>query len=146
MTEFNIGDKVVIKDWDRLPAHLQSRAAIGGLCGFEAEIIDKLYSEATHVYTYKLQLTGAKTVPVRAFPAEALDPVKEETAREYIHEITYLDDVVVAIFYEVDEAGNKTEIARGHGHIIHEGAFGVAQATNYALKKFCYKMAEEVEG
>ncbi len=146
MTEFNIGQKVMVKDWERLPAHLQSRAAVGGLCGFEAEIVDKLYSEATHAYTYKLQLTGAKTIPARVFPAEALDPVEEETVREYTHEITYLDDVVVVIFYEVDAYGIKTEIARGHGHIIHEGAFGVAQATSYALKKICFKMAEEVEG
>lgn len=145
MTEYNIGQKVIIKDWDSLPAHLQNRAAVGGCCGFEAEIVDRLYSEATHTYNYKLQLTGAKTSPVRLFPAEALDLVEEKPPREYVHEITYLDDVVVAVFYEVDEHGIKTEIARGHGHIIHEGAFGIAQAASYALKKICYSL-EEVEG
>lgn len=145
MNEYNIGQKVIIKEWERLPAHLQNRASVGGICGFEAEIVDKLYSEADHTYTYKLRLTGAKTIPVRLFPAEVLDPVEEKPPREYVHEITYLDDVVVAIFYEVDEHGVKTEIARGHGHIIHEGAFGIAQAASYALKKICYSL-EEAEG
>lgn len=145
MTEYNIGQKVVVKEWDQLPAHLQSRAAIGGLCGFKAEIIDKLYSEATHTYAYKIRLTGAQTEPVRTFPAEAFDPVAEKPPREYVHEITYLDDVVVAVFYEVDESGHKTEIARGHGHIIHEGALGIAQAASYALKRI-YLDLEEVEG
>lgn len=141
MNEYTIGQKVVVKEWDQLPAHLQNRATVGGLCGFEAEIIDRLYSEATHTYNYKLRLTGAKTCPARLLPAEALDPVEEKLPREYVHEITYLDDVVVAVFYGIDEDGNKTEIARGHGHIIHEGAFGVAQAASYALKR----IRDEVE-
>ena len=29
---------------------------------------------------------------------------------------------------------------RGHGHIIHEGAMGIAQASAYALKKIWQKM------
>lgn len=33
------------------------------------------------------------------------------------------------------EGDEKTEIGRGHGHIIHSGAFGVAQAAAYALKR-----------
>lgn len=142
MKEYNIGEKVVVKKLDQLPAQLQTRDVVG-LCGFEAEVIDRLYSEAKQAYSYKLLLTGAKTSPVRLLPAEALDPVVEEETREYVHEITYLDDVVVAKFYEVDEQGNKTEIARGHGHIIHEGAFGIAQAASYALKKICYSMEED---
>ena len=141
MNEYTIGQKVRIKDWDRLPPHLHNRAAVGGLCGFEAEIIDRLYSEALQDYTYKLRLTGAKTVPVRTFPAEALDPIDEKPRCSYIHEITYLDNVVVAVFYEVGADGKKTEIARGHGHSIHEGALGIAQAAGYALKK----IRDEVE-
>lgn len=141
MNDYTIGQKVRIKDWEQLPAHLQNRAAVGGLCGFEAEIIDRLYSEAQQAYNYKLQLTGAKTIPARVFPAEALDPIAEKPRCSYVHELTYLDKVVVAVFYEVDAEGKKTEIARGHGHIIHEGALGIAQAAGYALKK----IRDEVE-
>lgn len=141
MTEYNIGQKVVIKEWDQLPSHLQNRAAVGGLCGSEAEIVDRLYSAAERSYCYKLRLTGAKTIPVRLIPAEALQPIGEKPRCSYVHELIYLDDVVVAVFYEVDAGGKKREIARGHGHIIHEGALGIAQAAGYALKK----IRDEVE-
>jgi hypothetical protein len=55
---------------------------------------------------------------------------------EYIHEIEYLENLVVARLYEVKD-GEKLEIAKGHGHIFHEGAYGVAQAASYALKRIC---------
>lgn len=143
MKEYNIGQRVVIKKWDQIPAQLQTRDVVG-LCGFEVEVIDRLYSEAKQAYTYKLLLTGAKTIPTRLLPAEVLEPIVEKPLRSYVHEIDYLEDVVVAKFYEVDENGNKTEIARGHGHIIHEGALGIAQAAGYALKRIRDKV-EEVE-
>lgn len=130
----NIGQIVKIKNFDQLPTHLQTQR-LKGMAGFEAEIIDRLYSEANQSYSYQLQLTGAKTVPLVTFPEEALEIVVEEPA-EYVHEIEYLDNVVLVIFYEVKK-DKKTEIARGHGHIIHEGAQGVAQAASYAMKR-CY--------
>lgn len=125
---------VKIKEFDQLPMGLQTQK-FRGLAGFEAEIIDRLYSEAAGNYVYTLRLTGAKTVPVMVFPEEALEVVEEDPA-EYLHEIEYLDNVVLVIFYEVKN-GKKTELARGHGHIIHEGALGVAQAASYAMKR-CY--------
>lgn len=51
----------------------------------------------------------------------------------YFHEITYLHNLVLIVLYEAQEGG-KVEIARGHGHIIHKGAKGIAQATSYAMK------------
>lgn len=130
----NIGQIVKIKKFDQPPADLRMQK-YKGLAGFEAEIIDRLYSDANESYFYTLRLTGAKTVPLIAFPEEALEIVVEEPA-EYAHEIEYLDNVVLVIFYEVKK-GKKTELARGHGHIIHEGALGIAQATSYAMKR-CY--------
>lgn len=52
----------------------------------------------------------------------------------YFHEIRYLENIVLVILYEATEDGN-VEIARGHGHIIHEGAAGVAQAASYAMRR-----------
>lgn len=130
----NIGQIVKIKKYDQLPARMQTQK-FRGLAGFEAEIIDRLYSEANQAYGYRLQLTGAKTVPVTIFPEEALEIVEVDPV-EYVHEIEYLDNVVLVIFYEVKN-GKKTELARGHGHIIHEGAQGIAQAASYAMKR-CY--------
>ena len=62
-----------------------------------------------------------------------------QVAVTYRHEFDYLDNVVVCRFYEV-QGKVETEIMRGHGHIIHEGAMGIAQASAYALKKIWQKM------
>ena len=50
-----------------------------------------------------------------------------------------LENLVVGIMYEV-KGSTKTEIVRGHGHIIHEGALGKAQAASYSLKKIYEKL------
>lgn len=57
----------------------------------------------------------------------------------YWHEITYLDGLVLVVLYEATEDDPK-ELARAHGHIIHEGAEGIAQATSYAMKGIWYKV------
>lgn len=44
------------------------------------------------------------------------------------------DNVVVVIIYS-ERNGVQTEVCRGHGHIIHEGAVGIAQACAYAARR-----------
>lgn len=44
------------------------------------------------------------------------------------------ENVVIGVIYEVVD-GQKVEMCRGHGHIIHEGAEGIAQACSYAYRK-----------
>jgi hypothetical protein len=133
----NIGDIVTIKPREELPAEILT-TRVTSLCGLEAEIIDRLFSETEETYLYRVRLTGAKTVPLALFPEEALDLVVVEPV-EYEHEIEVLDNVVVARFYEV-RGGERTEIAKGHGHIIHDGAYGIAQATSYAMKRIYQSM------
>ncbi len=65
--------------------------------------------------------------------AEAAPP------NRYWHEITYLENVVLVVLYEATEAG-PVELARAHGHIIHEGADGIAQAASYAMRLIWYKI------
>ena len=57
----------------------------------------------------------------------------------YWHEITYLDNAVLVVLYEATEDGPK-ELARAHGHIIHEGADGIAQAASYAMRLIWFKI------
>lgn len=38
---------------------------------------------------------------------------------------------------------NGKEIARGHGHVIHSGELGIAQATSYAFKRIYDRILEE---
>lgn len=128
----NINDRVRIKNFEDLPVEAQIQK-VKNLAGQEAEIIDRLYSETAQAYFYALRLTGAKTIPSMFFPEAALELVEDEPA-EYHHEIEYLDNLVLVRFYETRD-GKKTEIARGHGHIIHSGAAGIAQATSYAMRR-----------
>ena len=64
---------------------------------------------------------------------ELINPVS------YTFEFEYCENVVVARFFEVTD-NSKTELGRGHGHIIHEDAKSIAQAASYALKKLYEKM------
>lgn len=77
------------------------------------------------------------------FTEEALilNPVSR-MKKAYHYEFEFLDDVVVAVLYE-DWEIIKKEVARGHGHIIHEGVEGIAQAASYALKRIYYKISDK---
>lgn len=67
---------------------------------------------------------------------------EEQAAKTYTYEFDYLETVVTARLYEV--VGDvKTQIAIGHGHIIHDGALGIAQAASYALKRIWLSLEEE---
>ena len=58
----------------------------------------------------------------------------------YKFKFEYLENLVVARFYEGHEDGTQVEIGKGHGHIFHDGALGIAQAASYALKKLYLNM------
>lgn len=74
-------------------------------------------------------------------PAE-ITQEEPEPPNRYYHEITYLDDLVLVVLYEATEDGPE-ELARSHGHIIHEGVEGIAQAASYAMKGVWYKVRNE---
>ena len=133
----NIGEIVRVKPREELPPELLS-TRMTSLCGQEAEVIDRLYSESEEGYLYRVRLTGAQTIPLALFPEDALDLVVDDPV-EYEHEFEYLENVVVARFYEV-RGGERAEIAKGHGHIIHDGAYGIAQAASFALKRIYQSM------
>lgn len=137
MNKFNIRDRVKIKTYEELPERMKT-CAIARLAGKGAVINDRLYSEARDAYTYVLTVDGYDRTSSVPFPEEALDPIEPVS---YFHEIEYLDNIVIAHFYEVRD-GVKTELARGHGHIIHDDAYGVAQAAAYALTR----IAKELNG
>lgn len=136
--EFNIGDRVRIKRYEDLPEVCKG---CGKLCGKDGEIVDKLWSGAKGCNIYKIHLDGYDKPSSIDFPANAIDLVSELEKKSYDYEFEYLSNVVVARLYEITET-SKTEIARGHGHIIHEGAAGIAQAASYALKKIYLKITE----
>ena len=135
--EFNIGDRVKVKEYYDIPVEFRNQG-VARLCGKIGTITDKLYSKCIEGYVYTIKFDDYDA-PSKKLWSEECFTHYEEPATTYHYEFDFLDNVVVARFYEVlgDE---PTEIGRGHGHIIHEGAKGVAQASAYALKKIFEKM------
>lgn len=139
MESYNIGDRVVTKDYADLPIKLKNRT-IGEVCGKQGTIVDKLYSEAYDCFIYKIQIDGYATVSNVSWTADALELIPETIEPSWNYDIYKAENLVIAILY--DE--NHEEIARGHGHIIHEGILGIAQAASYACKKIYEKIGGKI--
>lgn len=137
MSEFAIGNRVRVRDYNDIPEEHRSQG-MSKMCGEIGTIEDVFYSEAKQCNLYVIQFDNF-TKSLKLWRAELLEEVSENVS--YGYEFDFCDNVVVAILYEFREE-SKTEIARGHGHIIHEGAIGIAQAASYALKRIYYKMAD----
>lgn len=136
--EFNIGERVKVKPYDLLPNEMKSKG-ISRITGEEGEIIDKLYSNAKGCTIYKIKLDNY-AVPSRVdFIEGSFDLIIEEPTA-YTFEFEYAENLVIARMYEV-KAESKKLITRGHGHIFHDGALGIAQAASYAMKRI-YKFLE----
>jgi hypothetical protein len=131
--EFNIGERVRIKSYDEIPEGAKNRR-FGMLAGYEGEIVDKMYSEAKGCAVYRIHIDGYDRPSKCDFVAECLDLATEEDEQRYVYEIEYFENLVVARLYEVVD-GEKVEIAKGHGHIFHDGVYGIAQAASYAVKR-----------
>ena len=154
MKDFNIGDRVRVKDYIEISEVNKAKSikdkpymwntGKARLSGTEGIVVDKLYSEAHTRFVYRLQLDGYDKPSSAQFDGDSLELIVDEPVT-YLHEFEYLENVVIARFYEV-KGDKKTEVARGHGHIIHEGALGIAQASAYALKKIWLKMEDENDG
>ena len=134
---YNIGSRVIIRAYEDIPSESRTRA-IGRLCGKKGTIVDKLYSECFDGFVYTIKFDDYD-IPSKKMWTEDMFYVLIDIPVRYEYKIDYLEDVVVAKFYEV-KGDVKTEIERGHGHIIHEGAMGIAHAASYALKKIFEKM------
>ena len=52
------------------------------------------------------------------------------------------EKVVAVELVEVDGDDEET-VARGHGHILHDGAEGIAQAASYACKKLWFEFLKD---
>ena len=114
MKEFQIGDKV---------GYIHQKA--------EGVIEDILYSNATDKFLYSVKWQGIGMPSRSQHNADDLYPIND---REYRYEISLHNNVVVAILYEKAN-DDEFEVARGHGHIIHDGVLGFTQAASYALKR-----------
>ena len=126
MKTFNIGDVVQINKF--------------GKCG---KVIDKMYSEAYDRFFFEVEYDETSNL----FQAD--DLMHDEDAQAKYHfTIEQKEGVVIAVLYD----DNDKEVARGHGHVLHNGVVGFTQAASYALKRIytdmnggkmlCYNMEE----
>ena len=142
--EYSIGQRVRINSYGNLPTSMQVRGGIAKVCGLDGEIVDKLYSEAKNGYIYKIQIDGSRAASRVDFIDGSFEVIEEDPIpATYMHEFEYLENLVIARFYGVYEDGERIELGRGHGHIIHEGIAGIAQASSWALKKIYDKISED---
>lgn len=140
MDKIEIGDRVRVRSYEDLPDE-QKSASVGRLCGKEGEVVDRIHSEAAGEYSYILHLDGYDKPSATWFLEKSIEKVTE--ARKYRFEVECLDNVVTARFIEIDQGGNEEQIGRGHGHILHDGVYGIAQAASYALNRIRLAFAEE---
>jgi hypothetical protein len=133
--EFHIGDRIRVKAYKDLPEEKQSKG-FARMAQKVGTVEDRMFSEKVGDFLYRIKFDDFEK-SAKLYTADLLEPYSDNVT--YYHEFDYLENVVVARFYEVRD-DVETEIARGHGHIIHEGAIGIAQAASYALKKILEKM------
>ena len=132
--EIKIGERITIKSYNDLPQD-HKNTGTARICGKSGEVIDIL-TKTSGERLYIIHLDGYAIPSKHLWSAECF---MAESATEYKWDFEVLENVVVGIMYEV-KGDLKTEIVRGHGHIIHEGALGIAQAASYALKKAYEKL------
>lgn len=130
--ELKIGDRVKVKEYAQIPEDLRTKA-IAAMSGDVGTVVDKLYSEYNEGYVYRVKFDVCDKISSKMWTEDFLDKF-EEHPTEYKYEFVVEDSVVVAFLYEI-VGDKKTLIARGHGHIMHNGALGIAQASSYALKR-----------
>ena len=136
--EFKIGDRVKVISYEKLPEKIKSKG-LARLAGRESEIVDVMYSNAKDCNVYKIHFDGFDRASNAVFPEGSFGLASE--APTYTYEFEYLENLVVARLYELRE-DSKTEIAKGHGHIFHDGVLGISQAASYALKKIYLALEE----
>lgn len=120
MNEFNIGDRV-----------LSNRYGKTGV------IEDKLYSNKLDDWMYTIKFDDSDVPFVKPLLSEDLEEICDN--KEYGFEVFQAENVMVAVMYEID-GDTKKEIKRYHGHIMHNGILGIAQAASYAMKKIYTEM------
>lgn len=140
MQEFKIGDRVRVKDYDDLPDEVKTRAT-GGLCGKEGVITDIIFSNAKKTLYYVLHLDGYDSPSGKMFTKQSIELAPERVI-SYRVDIQVLEKVVAAELVEVCGDDEET-VARGHGHILHDGAEGIAQAASYACKKLWFEFLKD---
>ena len=105
--------------------------------GYVGTVEDILVSRRKETFAYVVKFDGHPEMDA-LYSENSLEEFVEHVT--YGYEIECLENIVLVRLFEL-RGESKTKIARGHGHIIHEGALGVAQAASYALKRIFFDIS-----
>ena len=104
------------------------------IANIEGFVIDVLWSESTG-WTYRVQENNH----VFFLPENDLELVPEKKDYSMDIKIDIANNVVIATLYE-SGGGVQMPLRKGHGHLIHEGDVGIAQAASYACMRLYKSM------
>lgn len=138
--EFKIGDRVTTKSFENVSEETRN-SAMAKVTGKDGTIIDKLYSEAKGAYIYKVHIDGYTRASSVCWKAEDLELMPEKVSYRFDIDITDTVHNVVIVRMLKKVGDLEMQVAMGHGHVIHEGDLGIAQAASYALARI-YKSLE----
>ena len=94
------------------------------------KVTDVMHSAYKDAYTY--EVTNQESA-VQLFAEDELELASQKGYSMTI-QIDVASNVVIAtLFEETDDT--MRPLAKGHGHMIHNGELGVAQAASYACKR-----------
>lgn len=102
------------------------------------EVMDAFYSIRCNKWFYECR--DPETMTDGTYGEENLELAPAKQFSMDIR-IDIANNVVIASMYEV-VGPNMRPIAKGHGHLIHEGEIGIAQAASYA----CYRLYNSMGG
>lgn len=97
------------------------------------EVIDVLHSSKYGCEMYEVSNPDDLTV-YGVYPPDDLELIPEKKEYSMEIKIDIAENVVIATLYEMT-ADTKGVVAKGHGHLIHEGDIGIAQAASYACMR-----------
>lgn len=103
------------------------------------EVMDAFYSIRSNKWFYEVRNNKDMTDSTCSEENLVLAPEKKDYSMDI--KIDIANNVVIATLYE-SVGGVQKPIHKGHGHLIHEGEIGIAQAASYA----CYRLYRSMGG
>ena len=100
------------------------------------EVMDAFYSIRCREWLYEVRDNETMTDGTYSEKNLELAPAKEFSMDI---KIDIAHNVVIATMYE-SVGGVQKPIHKGHGHLIHEGEYGIAQAASYACMRLYKSM------
>lgn len=137
---YQLGDRVRILPYENSPQALRNsrKAVLGDKIG---TVVDTLTRVGTNEPLYIIHVDGYDVPSSVLWTDAELNRFVEEP-KAYDFTITIENSVAAVEMHEIC-GKKKTFLTRGHGHILHEGAYGIAQAVSYALKHIYQNLEEK---